>query len=114
MAIIESDYSDTYQCKTTDQPLVVKVTAGDGQIPNILVLLDDDIKDPPILGTKDDVAGKTAFIQVTVTGSVGETTWTSVTIDIVEGQNDTKYGPYKRQLADNYDTIVYKLQLQLL
>jgi len=113
MSVLNVNLEDSYQCKTSDQPITIKVDIGDGQTGDFSVFLGTDLMDPPDLGVKDNVAGQKATVVITITGSLSETTWTSVTISIVEGDNTTSYGPYKKQLPQNYDTVVYTLQIHM-
>ncbi len=113
MSVINVNLEDSYKCKTIDRPLVVSVDIGDGQTGDVSVFLGTDLKDTPTLGVKADVVGKKTTIVATITGSLAETTWTSATISINEGGIITTFGPYKKQLPQNYDTVIYTLQIHL-
>ncbi|MGX5817380.1 hypothetical protein ACWKWU_04240 [Chitinophaga lutea] len=116
MAIKYVDLDDVYTIKNAKQDILVKVTTGDGQDSAYSVFLgqrfivSDDIAN---LGKKKDVAGKKTLITAVIADVLEETNWTSMTVEIFQGDDEpVKYGPYKAKAENHLDTVIFTLQIQ--
>jgi hypothetical protein len=114
MAIIYVEVEDKYKPKTVDKDIEVAVTVGDAQTGAYMIFLEKKLKGAnksAKMGKAADVIGKRTIVSATVVDKLDETNWTSLTITITEGTNSTKYGPYSKQVAQNYDTVSYIIQI---
>ena len=114
MAIINVDIDAAYTPKTEDQDIKVSVMVGDGQKGAYVIFLGKELKGTnteAILGTKADVVGKTTIVVTTIIDTLQETNWTSVTVTISEGNLIEKFGPYTRQVPQNFDMVIYTLKI---
>ena len=114
MAVSYLELEDNYNVKTDDKPISIEVEVGNGQSGAYVIFLGKKLKgtnSPAPLGQKADVKGQKATIATTVADTLQETNWTSVTVYVIEGENRTTFGPYKKQAAQHLDTIIYTLQI---
>ena len=114
MSIINVDLDGVYIPKTEDQDIRVAVQIGDGQTGAYVIFLGRELKGTnteAILGTKANVAGKTTIVVATIIDTLEETNWTSITIQISEGIFIQMFGPYTKQVPENFDTVIYTLKI---
>ncbi len=114
MAVTFVEIEDRYQPKTKTLPIEAHVTIGDGQNGAYLIFLDQQLKgnnDMAVLGNAAAVKGKRTIVSATVVDTMDETNWTSLTVTIKEGNNETVYGPYSKEVAENLDTVCFIVKI---
>jgi hypothetical protein len=114
MAITYVEIEDRYKPKTTDQVIEVSVQIGDGQTGAYLIFLDRKLKGAnktAKIGNAAAVIGKRTIVSVTAVDELEETNWTSVTVTIKEGNQETRYGPYSKEASQNLDTICFIIKI---
>ncbi len=114
MAVTFVDLKDTYVIKTKTKDIVVDVVIGDGQKGDYSISLGKnlvEINKPANIGAADKVTGKKTVVSVKVTDTLKETNKTSITVIVTEGANTTTYGPYKQEVAQHLDSVIYTLKL---
>lgn len=114
MATTFVDLKDTYTIKTKTKDIIVDVIIGDGQSGNYSISLGKnlvEINEPANLGKQADVAGKKTTVSVKVNDTLTETNWTSMTVTVTEGASVTRFGPYKQEVFQHLDSVVYTLKL---
>jgi hypothetical protein len=116
MAVIPVDPpKETYTAGHIDEPIEVRATIGDGQSGSWSVFLNSSYKgsnNAITLGTGGEVTGKTTRVIATITDTLEETNWTSVTVYITEAGVKTKFGPYKKEVPKHMDTAVYTITIE--
>lgn len=114
MAVHHVDLDDCYQPKTADQDILVSVKIGDGQKGAYSIFLGRDLvtsNEEANLGKAADVGNKDILITVAIRDTLRQTNWTSMTVTVREGGDDSRFGPYKMQAEKHLDTIIYTLKL---
>ncbi|MEO7306117.1 MAG: hypothetical protein ABIR78_07355 [Ferruginibacter sp.] len=114
MAVTFIDLKDTYNIKTKIKDIIVDVSIGDGQSGDFTISLGKqliEINKPATMGKQDDVKGKKTIVSVKVDETLTETNRTSMTVTVTEGARVTTYGPYKHEVAQHLDSVVYTLKL---
>ncbi len=114
MAVTFIDLKDTYNIKTKTKDIVVDVIIGDGQGGDFTISLGKqliEINKPATMGKQDDVKGKKTIVSVKVDDTLKETNHTSITVIVTEGASTATYGPYKHEVAQHLDSVVYTLKL---
>ncbi len=108
------EIEDRYVPTSENTDIEVSIAIGDGQKGAYLIFLDQVLKGAnkkAIMGKPADVLNKTTVISATVTDVLDETNWTSVTITVSQGATTKVYGPYSKQVAANFDTVVYIIKI---
>lgn len=114
MAVKHIDLDDCYLPKTTDKDIFVDVQIGDGQEGAYSIFSGTKLvksNGRGKLGKQKDIIGKNTIITVTVVDELRETNWTSITVQVFEGDDINTYGPYKAQAENHLDTVIYSLKL---
>jgi hypothetical protein len=114
MAVTFVEIEDRYQPKTKTLPLEAQVVIGDGQHGAYLIFLDQELKGnnaSAVLGNATAVKDKRTIVSATVVDTLEETNWTSITVIIKEGENETVYGPYSKEVAENMDTVCFIIKI---
>jgi hypothetical protein len=114
MSIIYVDLDADYTPKTEDQDINIDVQIGDGQSGAYVIFLGQELKGTnkaANLGIKSNVTGKITTVAVTIIDKLKETNWTSMTVIITEGKDQTSFGPYKKQAPEHLDTVIYTLKI---
>jgi hypothetical protein len=115
MAISYVEIEDRYFVQPADtDDVIVSVIIGDGQTGGYLIFLDKKFKaanKSANLKTANRLVGKRCLVSATITDTLNETNWTSVTVQIQNGNNSKAYGPYSKEAAANLDTICYAISI---
>jgi hypothetical protein len=116
MAITYVDIEDRYFVQPSDtDDIIISVIIGDGQTGGYLIFLDNQFKAAnknANLKTAHKLLDKRCLIVATVVDMLNQTNWTSVTVQIQNGNNSKVYGPYSKEAAAHLDTISYSISIQ--
>lgn len=114
MAVKHIDLDDCYLPRTATKDVFLDVSIGDGQSGSYAIFLGNEFlitNGQANLGKKADLKGKKTTVSVTIIDELKETNWTSITVFVKEGENTSKFGPYKAQAENHLDTVIYTLKL---
>ncbi len=115
MAITYVDIEDRYFVQPTDtDDVVVSVIIGDGQTGAYLIFLDKQFKaanKSTNLKTANKLAGKRCLVSSTVVDMLDQTNWTSITVQVQNGDDSKVYGPYSKEAPAHLDTICYSISI---
>lgn len=115
MAITYVEIEDRYFIQPTDtSDLVLSVVIGDGQTGGYLIFLDKQFKasnKSANLKAANKLTNKRCLIAATVVDMLSETNWTSITVQIQNGNDFKVYGPYSKEAANHLDTISYSISI---
>jgi hypothetical protein len=113
MALFNVEKQEQYLPRTEDQDIICSVIIGNGQQGSYNICLDDKLKGldrPATLGKKRDVQGRTTYVSAHVTDVLQETNWTSITVTMQEGGQQTVFGPYEFELPQQNDEVDYVIE----
>jgi hypothetical protein len=115
MAISYVEIEDRYFVQPSDKDNIsVNVIIGNGQTGGYLIFLDKKFiaaNKSANLKVANKLAGKKCLVSVTIKDLLDETNWTSVTVEVVNGDKSKIYGPYSKEAAAHLDTICYSFSL---
>ena len=114
MSITYVNLEDEYKVQTDNEDISISVAIGDGQSGAYVIFLGKELKGTNALaslGKKQNVVGENALIAVTIADTLEQTNWTSIAVNIKEGEISTPYGPYKKQAPQHLDTVIYTLKI---
>ena len=116
MSVINVNLEDAYTCKTEDKNISIDVQIGDAQSGAYTIFLGQNLIATNAianLGTKKDVQDKKVTAAAVVTDVLDETNWTSATFTVTEAGQQTVFGPYKKLVPEDHDTVIYTLQIHM-
>ena len=101
MSVIYIDLDVSYKPLTENEDIKIKVIIGDGQSGGYMVFLGQQFiaaNKTANIGNKAVVAGNISTIVVTIMDKLTQTNWTSVTLEVKEGNKKTVFGPFQKQV----------------
>lgn len=118
MGMVNVEIEDRYFVQPTDTDnIIVNVIIGDGQTGGYLIFLDRKLaaaNKSANLKTANKLAGKKCLISATVVDQLGETNWTSITVEIVNGNLSKMFGPYSKEVPEHLDSVGYTINIHFL
>lgn len=116
MAIKHIDLEERYIPKTNTEDIIIEVIIGDGgdAVGSYAVFVGKEFIDANAtanIGKKANLENKRTTISCAIPDVLKETNWTSITVIIREGLEETKFGPYKAEVEAHLDTAIYTLKI---
>ena len=114
MTVIFYDLDDVnFTTVTEDEDITAWAEIGDGQNGAYLIFLGMEFKGEnkrTFLGKGAEVKGRKGLVSATITDTLQQTNRTSITVFVQEGNLPFRsFGPYKKEVPADKDTIVFTL-----
>lgn len=118
MGMVFVEIEDRYFVQPSDNDnVIINVVIGDGQTGGYLIFLDRKLVSAnrsANLKTAHKLAGKKCLISATVADTLDETNWTSITVEVVNGNQSKLYGPYSKEVPVHLDTVGYTVNIHFI
>jgi len=115
MAITYVDIQDRYFIKTDNtNDIRINVIIGDGQTGAYVIFEDKKLKaanKSANLKAANKLVGKRCLVAATIVDMMNSTNWTSVTVEVLDGNKKQTYGPYSKEAPLQLDTIGYTISI---
>ncbi len=115
MATTYVDIQDRYFIKTDNtNDITINVIIGDGQTGAYVIFEDKKLKaanKSANLKTANKLVGKRCLVAATIVDMMNATNWTSVTVEVQDGNKKQTYGPYSKEAPIQLDTIGYTISI---
>jgi hypothetical protein len=115
MAIYTYPFSDRYQVRGTNNPVLVSIFIGNGQGGSYSIYKNDVFlagNESANLGSADSCRNNTLRVSSTIQDKLSQTNWTSVTVVINEDGETTSF-TYSRELPQDNDIARYKITIEM-
>ncbi|WP_035644170.1 hypothetical protein [Flavobacterium sp. ASV13] len=115
MAIYNYRKEEEYQLKSAKNKISVSVISGNGQGGSYFILKDLEFvgaNDTVLIGTANQLEGKSIQVLVTIQDKLIQTNWTGVIVIISEGGVNTFYN-YAEELPADKDIACYYINIKI-
>ncbi len=115
MAITYVDIQDRYFIKSDNtNDIIINVIIGDGQTGGYLIFEDKKMKaanKSANLKGADKLIGKRCLVSAVIVDMLNHTNWTSITVEVKDGNKGQTFGPYSNEAPAHLDTVSYTISI---
>lgn len=117
MATIYHDAQDIYKLKSELNSLTISVESGEEEGAGYFIFNDAKLVGPNKPGQiykGADCVDNWITVVAVIKDKLTETNWTSLSISFKEeGERQVTFGPYKREVEQHLDTVVYTIKIKV-
>lgn len=116
MAISYYKIEDNFNIDENNKDVKLEVLIGDGHDGAFIISADDKIctvNKPAQFSNLEDLKNKWINVVVSVLDTMNETNWTSVTLKFENNKISKSFGPFKKEVDNNHDTIIFIIRIKI-
>lgn len=117
MATQYEEKKETFLLQSEESKITIKVKIGNGQGGGFFIFRESEriaVNKSATIEKGGDCIDQTISIVAVIKDKLLETNWTSILVTFKEDDNKSvSFGPYKKEVNNDYDTIIYIIKIQV-